>query len=434
MKLKFLPQSGIFILAILLFSACSKSGSNPTPQNNTPAIASLSTNTGPYNTSVTINGTGFSSTAANDKVFFNGKAASVTTASATQITATVPVGAGTGNVTLSVNSGSTISGPVFTYQLSAIVTTIAGNDKHDYVDGKGSEASFYDVWGLTIDPAGNLYVSDGYFIRKVTPDGTVSTIAGNINTIGGLDLDGKGSAATFSFAESLVTDNAGNAYIAGGTVVRKMTPDGTVNTLPINNNFVQNIPSFFMGIVLDAIGNIYLSDPVNHLIIKSIPGGTSSIFAGNGKPGSADGQGASASFDDPLDLAIDGSGNIFVADAVSNKIRKLTPGGLVTTVSGNGSKGAADGPASQATFSGPGGIALDKSGNLYVSDSGSGLIRKIATDGMVSTLAGTGKIASASVDGIGTAASFASPSELKIDAVGNIYIADYTKIRKITFQ
>jgi sugar lactone lactonase YvrE len=367
-------------------------------------------------------------------VFFNGKAATVVAASATEITAAVPIGAGTGNVTVSINSGTPISGPVFTYQLSAVVTTIAGNDKQGYIDGKGANASFFLVWGLTIDPTGNIYVSDGYYIRKVTPDGTVSTIAGNSNgnTIG-WDKDGKGNAATFLFATGIATDNSGNVYITDGSLIRKMTPDGTVSTLSVNNSLFPTAPNF-TGIVLDASGNIYASDNGNNLIMKLTPGGTSSIFAGNGTKGSMDGQGTSASFNDPLDLGIDGSGNIFITDLISDKIRKLTPGGLVTTVAGNGSKGASNGPAAQASFFAPDGVAADKSGNLYISDYGNNLIRKIASDGTVSTVAGTGQIGNPQVDGIGTAASFASADELKVDAAGNIYIADYNKIRKITFQ
>ncbi len=367
-------------------------------------------------------------------MFFNGKTATVTAASATQITAAVPIGAGTGNVTVSINGGAPVSGPVFTYQLSAVVTTIAGNDNTGYVDGKGSSASFSSIWGIALDPSGNIYVSDNYYIRKVTSDGTVTTLAGNSNgnTVG-LDNDGKGSAATFSSAASLTTDISGNVYIADGSKIRKMTPDGTVSTLPLSSN-LSLVAQDLTGIVMDGSGNIYASDAASNVIIRLKSDGTSAVFAGSGAQSSTDGMGTSASFNDPIDMTIDGSGNLFVADLKSNKIRKVTPDGNVTTIAGSGARGTANGPAANASFYSPDGVTIDKSGNLYIGDFGTYLIREISSGGIVSTVAGTGKMGSPSVDGIGTLASFGVVNTLKADASGNIYVADYNKIRKITFQ
>lgn len=430
MKYSVIPRLFVASLAILLSTSCSKKGSDPTPVS----ITSLSINSGPFNTSVTITGTGFSPTTTDDKVFFNGKEATITSANTTQLTAIVPQGAGSGNVSVSVRNGASVQGPVFTYQLSAVVTTIAGNDTRGYVDGKGSNASFYSLWGLAIDPSGNIYVSDGYYIRKITPDGTVTTLAGNSNGNSmGWDIDGKGNAATFSSAAGVATDKSGNVYIADGYKIRKMTPDGIVSTVAINNNLPTGSHDY-TGIALDASDNIYLSDANADVIIKVTKDGTASILAGNGTQASIDGTVTSASFNDPIDFVMDGGGNMFVTDLVSNKIRKVTPDGTVTTIAGSGSRGATDGSALNASFYSPDGIAVDKVGNLYISDFGNNLIRKISSDRIVSTIAGTGKEGNPWVDGIGTAASFISVDCLKVDASGNIYIADGFKIRKITFQ
>lgn len=425
----------LFISSLFLLG-CSKNSSNPTPtpQNNLPTVTSLSVDTGVYGTSVKITGTGFSTTLSDDKVFFNGKQASITAATSTQLTATVPVGAGTGKVSVTVNNGSQVNGPTFVYQLSAVVTTIAGNEHQGFIDGKGTNASFYSIWGIALDPFGNIYVSDTYYIRKVAPDGTVTTMAGNSNGNAiGWDLDGKGSAATFGNPCSLTTDKLGNVYIADGTRVRKMTPDGTVSTLWITQN-LNPLPTALTGIVLDASGNIYASDAGSNIIVKIKTDETASIFAGNGMNASVDGQGSSASFSDPVDMAIDDAGNLFVTDLKSNKIRKVTPSGYVTTVAGSGNRGSENGQALKASFYSPDGIAVDKSGNLFIGDFGTYLVREMSSNGIVSTLAGTGKMGSPPVDGIGTSASFGLVNTLKVDTSGAIYVADANKIRKITFQ
>ena len=156
------------------------------------------------------------------------------------------------------------------------------------------------------------------------------------------------------------------------------------------------------------------------------------MLAGSGTAGSANGTGASASFNSPRRLAIDATGNLYVTDAGNNLIRKITPAGVVTTVAGSGKQGRNDGPALAATFNGSMGIAADSFGNLYVVDSGDDLIRKISASGIVTTLAGTGQYASQ--DGTGTAAGFGNPNGIAVDGAGNLYVADTynTAIRKIT--
>jgi RHS repeat-associated protein len=190
-----------------------------------------------------------------------------------------------------------------------------------------------------------------------------------------------------------------------------------------------NVP---VGIAEDASGNLYVADALNYRIRKITPAGVVSTFAGSGTRGHADGTGTAAMFMQPYGLAIDGSGNLYVADEIDNCIRKITPAGVVTTVAGNGTAGYVDGAAASAEFSLPSGVAVDASGNIYVADQNNNMIRKISTTGTVSTFAGSGTAGSA--NGTGTAASFYHPFDLKFDRQGNLFVTDWSNhlIRKIT--
>lgn len=157
---------------------------------------------------------------------------------------------------------------------------------------------------------------------------------------------------------------------------------------------------------------------------------TVSTFAGNTVKGNKDGKGTAAAFYNPTSIAVDAQGNLFVADFDNNLIRKITPAGIVSTFAGNGAFGSANGVGTAASFNLPYGITIDASGNLYVADSGSRLIRRITPDGAVSTLAGSG--ADGTADGAGAAASFKVPLSIAIDAGGNLYVTDNGNVRKIT--
>ena len=415
--------------AIMFFDRCSKSKSNPAPV--TPvAITSLSVNTGPYTTPVVITGTGFSTTLANNQVFFNGKAATITAATSTQITTTVPLGAGTGNVTISVNSAAAVMGPVFTYQLAAFVSTLAGKaDTSGSANGTGNQATFYTPTGIAVDVNGNVFVADlnNNLIREISPRGVVSTFAGsgNIGT-----TNGTGTAASFYQPYVLTIDASGNLYVAEGTGdARKITPQGVVSLLPGSASAFA-VPN---GIAIDSAKNVYVSDYQTNLIIKITQAGTESVVAGNGI-GNVNGKGTGASFHYPAGMAADASGNIYIADGENNLIRKMTPDGTVTTFAGSGNNAHADGTGTGASFRVPWGLAFDAAGNLYVADRGDGRIRKITSAGVVTTVAGNGT--TATVNGIGTNASFYDPYALAVDTKGNIYVADglANTVRKIVIQ
>jgi len=186
------------------------------------------------------------------------------------------------------------------------------------------------------------------------------------------------------------------------------------------------------GAAVDGSGNVYVADTFNHLIRKITSAGVVTTLAGTGSSGSANGTGTAASFNNPWGVAVDGSGNVYVADQSNHLIRKITAAGVVTTLAGTGSAGSANGTGTAASFNYHWGVAVDGSGNVYVGDSNNHLIRKITSAGVVTTLAGSGS--SGSADGTGTAASFRYPTGVAVDGSGNVYVGDLGNhlIRKIT--
>lgn len=388
-----------------------------------------------------------------------------------------PAGAMSGPLTLEVNTANGID--LLAGSLGGV-----GN-----VDGIGSAARFISPSGIVRDARGNVYVTDSgsHTIRQITPDGVVSTLAGSAGQQG--STDGSGSLARFNRPSGLTIDASGNLYVAdmGNHTIRKISPSGVVSTLAgRTGQFGSNDGSGSMAgfnepkaLTVDASANLYVADAGNHTIRKITPSGVVSTFAGSAlQRGGTDGSASSARFNNPGALSIDDSGNLYVADAGNKTIRKINPNGVVSTLSGSaGQAGSSDGSGSAAllysigsltldasgnlyvadslsirkitpagmvsTLVGYGrddriacgqcGLTVDASGNLYVADSGNSTIRKVTPDGVMSTLAGS--VAQVgSIDGSGSAARFNIPEGLAIDARGNLYVADARNysIRKIT--
>ncbi len=329
---------------------------------------------------------------------------------------------------------------------SGVVTTLAGvATLTGTADGVGAAARFNFPFGLATDAAGSVYVADhgNSVIRKVAPDGTVTTVAGSAGLSG--TADGTGNLARFDHPSAVALDATGTLYVidTSNQLVRKITTGGTVTTLAGSaglvgkNDGTGTAAKFFFpsGITVTGSGTIYVADTGNHTLRVVTPGGTVSTLAGaTGLVGVADGFGGEALFAYPYGVAIDGAGNLFIADHNNHTIRKMSPAGQVTTLAGSaGLSGSADGAGAGARFNGPTGVAVDGSGNIYVADAGNTSIRKITAGGVVSTFAGVSGVAG-SADGVGIAARFNAPQGIAVDSVGNVYVADTNNstIRKIT--
>jgi sugar lactone lactonase YvrE len=321
---------------------------------------------------------------------------------------------------------------------TAVVTPFAGSGTAGNADGSGTAAQFDHPYGVAVDASGKVYVSDenNALIREITSAGVVSTLAGSSDGY----ADGTGASAKFFGPDGVVLDAAGNLYVADYTNnrIRKVSPAGAVTTLAGGTQGYADgtgaTAQFFgpTGIAIDGSGNLYVADTYNQRIRKITPAGVVSTLAGSGTTGPgnggyADGTALSAQFSGPAGVAVDGSGNVYVADNGNNVIREITKNGMVTTIAGDGSTGEQDGTGTGAEFAAPIGIAVDATGILYVTDR-LGTVRKITLANVVTTIAGA--------SGSATAGIFQWPAGIAIDASGNLFVADYGAniIYKITFQ
>ena len=324
-----------------------------------------------------------------------------------------------------------------------VVTTLAGGH-FGSSDGTGSAAMFLYPEGVAVDGSGNVYVADSnnQTIRKITSGGVVTTLAGMAGVSG--SSDGTGSAARFYYPGGIAVDGSGNVYVADtyNCTIRLITPGGAVTTLAgtagqaSSSDGTGSAARFYYphDVAVDGSGNVDVADSVNNTIRQISPGGVVTTLAGRaGVSGSSNGSGSSALFNTPSGVAVGGSGQVYVADTNNDTIRQISPGGAVTTLAGTNSEGASDGSGSTARFNGLYGVTVDRSGNGYVADTNNQTIRKITSGGVVTTLAGTAGVIGSS-DGSGSAASFNGPSGVAVDGSGNVYVADSNNnsIRQIT--
>jgi hypothetical protein len=426
------------IVMVTLFS-CKKSDA-PIVVDPLPTIASISPTSGPKNTVVTITGNNFGVNLATLKVYFNGVQATVLTATNTQITAVVPNGAGTGIVKVEKTPTVSINGPVFNYFIAGTTITFAGNNG-GFANGNGTSALFGNPYGLARDASGNIFVADrnNNRIRKITADAEVTTFAGSAS--GGAIVNGVGTAAGFYSPVGVAFDASGNLYVSevSNQAIRKITSAALVSTVAGNgtagnSNGTGTAATFNqpVGMAVDGAGNIFVADYINHLIRKITPAGVVSTFAGSGNPALTDGTGTAASFNGPFALAFDANGNLIVADYLNHAIRKITTAGVVTTIAGNGTAGYVDATGLAARFNRPAGLVLDQNNNIYLCDAINNCIRKVTSAGVVSTLAGS--TTAGNTDGVGTAAQFNYPIAICADfASSTLYIADFAnhRIRKL---
>lgn len=330
-----------------------------------------------------------------------------------------------------------------------IVSTLAGSPGvSGSADGDGTNALFNGPMGIAVDSSGNVYVADtgNDTIRKIASGGAVSTLAGLAGNAG--SVNGLGTNASFYAPEGLAVDASGNIFVADtwNDTIREVSPSGAVLTIagsPGNfgsTNATGTNALFYEpgGVAIDAGDDVFVADTGNNVIREIAANGTVTTLAGSvGNLGSLDATGTNALFDSPQEIAIDGSGNLYVADYLNNTIRKVTSAGVVTTIAGSaGNFGSANGAATNAMFWGPEGIVVCPTNDnlVYVADTGNSVIRQISLGSKVLASTYAGNASDGSVDATGTSARFFWPMDVASDGQGNFYVADAQNntIRKIT--
>ena len=320
------------------------------------------------------------------------------------------------------------------------IETVAGSGlAGDSGDGGPAMAARLRVpHGLAVDAAGNVYVGDteNHRVRRITPDGLIGGFAGSKTALGD---GGPATAAALEEAFAVAVDTAGNLYVAESWShrVRKIDPAGVITTLagtgesgfsgdggPATEAWLD----FPIGMAVDAAGNLYVADANNRRVRRIDPAGMITTVAGNGQMG-AEGDGGPATearLGLPTGVAVDGSGNLYVADLQYDQVRRIDPAGLISTIAGTGTTGFSGdgGPAAEARLNSPYALAADTAGNLYVTDRGNHRVRRIGPAGLISTVAGTGEFGFAGDGGPATAAQFGLPHAVAVDAFGNLYVAD----------
>ncbi len=347
------------------------------------------------------------------------------------------------------NDTDMVTAPEVALQIASFapVTGIAGTTV--VITGSGFSTNLADnavaFNGVTATVSGATATSISVIVPIVAADGKISVTSGsrtastagdfkyiyNVTTLAGSGTpgfaNGPGTVAQFKDAWGVGTDAAGNIYVADGSnnMIRKVTPNGVVSTLAGDGtigsrNGAGTVAQFNYphGLVVDANGNVFVADAGNNLIRKITPAGVVSTLAGDGNAGLVNGTGNMAEFSFPADITIDGTGNLYVSDGNNKCIRKITPTGTVSTFA--------------TGFGFPEGITIDNAGNLFVADAGGLSVRKVTTAGVVSVLAGS-PAEGGYVDGPGATARFHNPEGIAIDKQGNLYVGDLNAaIRKIT--
>lgn len=324
------------------------------------------------------------------------------------------------------------------------ISTVAGNGTAGFNGdgGAATSASINIAYGVAVDAAGNRYIADtaNYRIRKVTPAGVISTVAG-IGTRGFSGDGGAATSASIGQVYRIAVDAAGNLLLAdaGNYRIRKVAPDGTISTIAGNGSSAfsgDGGPATSAGMAPTSVfagsaGTIFFTDISNDRVRQISADGVVSTVAGNGVEGfSGDGGPATAaSLSDPWDAVVDGAGNLYVSDRNNVRIRKVT-GGTISTIAGNGSWAFSGdgGPATAAGFGNPLDIELDTAGNLYITDTSNNRVRRVTPAGIIGTFAGNGTQGFSGDGGPATSAQFSFPGGLAIGG-GFVYINDSTNYR-----
>jgi sugar lactone lactonase YvrE len=343
------------------------------------------------------------------------------------------------------------------------IATFAGNGNWNYVDAASpSAASFRNPTGIAVDPSGNLYIADSInqAIRRVSAStGAVTTVAGK-GIPGNSGNGGLATAATLNNPTGVALDAAGNLYIAdqGNNLIRKVTAaTGIISTIAGGGISASGADGLGDGglatnallygpadVAVDASGNLYIADAFHHRIrLVNASTGVITVVAGGGSAPGSDGIGdggpaTNAQLSDPSGVALDAAGNLYIADAGNCLVRKVDMStGLISVLAGNRNSGYSGdgGSAVYASLSSPTGVRIDPAGNIYIADFGNNVIRQVQASGKISTIAGSGANGYAGDGNAPTAAALANPNGVTLDFSGSLYISDYSNnvIRRVSF-
>jgi sugar lactone lactonase YvrE len=338
-----------------------------------------------------------------------------------------------------------------------VITTVAGNGEYRFSgDGGPATQAGLDPWAVAADTEGNLYIADfnNSRIRRVDRSGVITTVAGSVPGAflaqhgPGTSLGDGGPAtqASLNYPIGVVTDTAGNLYIAdyGNSRVRKVDRSGVITTVAGNGDAdfsgdggpaTQASLNYPTNVATDTAGNLYIADQFNHRIRKVDRSGVITTVAGNdmGKFGDG-GPATQASLNYPTDVSTDPDGNLYIADYGNNRVRRVNRRGVIFTVAGQGLSPVRDGSlASRANLDVPRDVVADAQGNLYVSDTANNRVRRVDLRGVITTVAGNGDYRFSGDGGPATQASLDAPGGVALDTAGNLYIADQFnhRIRKV---
>jgi hypothetical protein len=319
-----------------------------------------------------------------------------------------------------------------------LIVTVAGNGAAGY-NGDGSPATSYELnqtYGIAADGKGDIFIADNSNnrIRYLTPGGAISTVAGN-GTPGSSGNPGPATSAELFIPWNVSVDSYGDFYIADTGHDRIVEVNG------VSSDYLQAIYgtgsvgslSAADGVLVDAKGNVYIAEAAQ--IIKYSNVGVVSVIAGTGVKGyNGEGTATSAQISIPIGMALDSNGNLYFADQDNNRVRKVTPAGVISTIAGTGTAGYnGEGTATSAELNYPFGIAVDAAGNVYIADQGNSRIRKVTVaTGIISTVAGNGSVGFAGDGGQATSATLSGALGIAIDPAGNLFIADKNRIRRVT--
>jgi len=421
----------ILLLLTITFISCDKNEEAEAALT----ISSIYPTTGPTGTIVMLTGTGFSTTISENEVTLNNIPVKVNKATSKSLSVAIPARAGIGKIIVRVKGAITESTTPFTHITTAMVSTLAGSTR-GFADGIGTQAQFTEIVQMMVAPDGSLYATDqsNDKIRKISPSGVVSTFAGSTRG----HSDGVGLNAQFTIPSGIVLGSDGIFYVSEFHQIRTITGNGVVGTLAGSRDKYGDLDGpgataqLYGPFNIDraANGNLYVSDIYNYKIRQIAPDGTVSTLAGGGESGHNNGTGIQAKFFNPSGIKVGTDGNVYVTEYAS--IRKITPAGVVTTFAG-GEYGYADGNLTTAKFRDPYGMTLASDGTMYVADTQNNKIRKISTDGQVTTLAGSEK---GYRDGLGEQAMFHWPVGIAIASDSILYVSEggNFKIRKIVLR